>query len=175
MDRGHDLELLKRYALPKVITSKENFPFVVISPQCPPQEHWEPPRLKETLEKVLKTHHIDANRVYVTGLSMGGFGAFNFACVYPQYVAALAPVCGGGKKDLAYLLSEIPVWVFHGKRDFVVPFIRSQEMVDAIKQIGGNVKFTIYPEGEHDVWTETYNNMELYDWFLLHKKKSHLF
>jgi len=101
---------------------------------------------------------------------MGGFGACHFAVAHPERFAAIAPICGGGPVDQACKLRELPVWVFHGARDNVVSIERSEEMVTALKACGGNVKFTAYPEANHDSWTATYANPELYDWFLSHRR-----
>jgi DNA gyrase inhibitor GyrI len=101
---------------------------------------------------------------------MGGYGTWEMAMCYPEKFAAIAPICGGGDPYEIKNLKEIPAWVFHGDKDNTVPISEDQTMVDALKECGGNVEFTIYPDGTHDVWTETYNNPELYTWFLSHKK-----
>ena len=88
---------------------------------------------------------------------------------FPDYFAAIVPICGGGSPSAADRLKNIPTWVFHGAKDETVSISKSQSMVDALKAVDGNVKFTIYPEAEHDAWTETYNNPKLYEWFLSHK------
>jgi predicted peptidase len=107
----------------------------------------------------------------VTGLSMGGFGTWQLACEYPQRFAAIAPVCGGGEPGLASRIAHLPVWVFHGAKDTVVPLERSQEMVTALKQAGGEPTLTVYPDAGHDSWSATYANPELYDWFLAHTRR----
>lgn len=84
--------------------------------------------------------------------------------------AAIAPICGGGDPDEACNLKGFPIWAFHGARDTVVPSSESKEMVSALKACGGNVQFTVYPEADHDSWTQTYNNPALYDWFLQHRR-----
>jgi predicted peptidase len=115
---------------------------------------------------------VDPDRVYLTGLSMGGYGTWSLAAAHPERFAAIVPICGGGNPADAAKLASLPVWVFHGAKDPTVPLERSKEMVEAIKSAGGNPRFTIYPEAGHDSWTETYNNPELYQW-LLEQKKSH--
>jgi predicted peptidase len=102
---------------------------------------------------------------------MGGYGTWSLATEYPERFAAIAPICGGGDPKKAHLLKDMPVWVFHGAKDTVVPPERSEEMVNALKEAGGNVQYTVYPEADHDSWTETYNNPKLYEWFLKHKRK----
>ena len=123
------------------------------------------------VDDVLARHKAaDPDRVYLTGLSMGGFGTWETATEYPERFAAIAPICGGGRPYTAARLKKLPTWVFHGEKDPVVPIKRSEEMVDALKKAGGDVKFTRYPEAGHDSWTETYNNPELYEWFLKHQR-----
>jgi predicted peptidase len=163
--------LLKKNALPKRLVDNEEFPFLLLTPQCLPKDHWVASKIKITLDQFIQEYPVDKQRIYLTGLSMGGFGAFNLAGAYPSYFAALAPICGGGRREDASKLKKIPTWVFHGAKDSVVHIIRSEEMVAAIQKLNGDVKFTIYPEGEHDVWTETYDNPELYEWFLKHSRK----
>ena len=102
---------------------------------------------------------------------MGGYGTWALALKYPHRFAAIAPICGAGNPVLARTIKHLPIWVFHGAKDKVVPIKHSQDMVDALKEVGGNVKFTIYPEAGHDSWTETYNNPELYEWFLKQSRK----
>jgi predicted peptidase len=123
------------------------------------------------LDEVIAEYRIDEQRIYLTGLSMGGFGTWRLAMAYPDRFAALAPVCGGGDPDQAHLVAHLPTWVFHGAKDDVVSIENSKKMVAALKKAGCDVKFTIYPDAGHDSWTETYNNPELYDWFLDHSIK----
>ena len=101
---------------------------------------------------------------------MGGFGSWDLGTKYPELFAAIAPICGGGNPDRACNMKNIPVWTFHGAKDQVVPIDLTQKMVDALKKCGSDVKLTIYPEAGHDSWTESYNNPELYNWFLSHTK-----
>ena len=122
------------------------------------------------IDETVENYSIDQNRVYLTGLSMGGYGTWTIASSYPQRFAAIAPVCGGGQPYLARSLKNIPVWAFHGAMDSVVPLQQSQMMVDAVNRAGGNAKLTVYPEADHDSWTATYNNDELYEWLLSHSK-----
>jgi predicted peptidase len=126
--------------------------------------------LSALLDNLAARYRVDQDRVYVTGLSMGGFGAWQLAVDYPARFAAIAPVCGKGEPAKAQLIKDLPIWVFHGAKDPVVPVSNSQDMVDALKKCGSDVKLTIYPEALHDSWTETYNNPELYNWFLQHKR-----
>lgn len=122
------------------------------------------------LDDVSAAHAVDPDRVYLTGLSMGGYGTWETAIRNPDRFAAIAPICGGGSRHQARRLKDVPTWVFHGDKDEAVPVGASIEMVDALKAAGGDVQFTRYPEAEHDSWTETYNNPKLYEWFLSHTR-----
>jgi predicted peptidase len=169
-ERGDDLERVKIHGPPKLIAAGKSFPFVVVSPQCPRNRRWEPLELATLLDEIVEQYRIDQQRIYVTGLSMGGFGTFALAAYQPHRFAAIAPICGGGEPILARLISPVPAWVFHGAKDSLVPLERSQQMVDAMRRAGGEVKFTVYPEAGHDSWTETYANPELYEWLLEQKR-----
>lgn len=172
-ERGDDLNLLKKNGPPMLIEKGEEFPFIVVSPQCPADAWWpeKSEHMKMLIDEIIENYNVDENRVYLTGLSMGGYGTWAFACSFPERFAAIAPVCGGGQPYLVKKLKNLPVWAFHGAKDRVVPVERSQEMVNAVKKAGGNAKLTVYPEANHDSWTETYNNDELYEWLLSHSKK----
>jgi predicted peptidase len=171
-ERGDDLELVKVHGPPKMIAAGQDFPFVVISPQCPEDVWWSIDALHDLLEEIIRTHRIDQSRIYVTGLSMGGYGSWGLACTYPKMFAAVAPICGGGEPEKAPLMKEIPTWVFHGAKDEIVPLQRSQDMVDALEAAGGNVRFTVYPEAGHvGAWVNAYGDPELWAWLLAQRKE----
>ena len=169
-ERGDDLELLKLHGIAKVVEEQPDLPFVAISPQCPETSRWsaEVDALSALLDEVLDKYAVDENRVYLTGLSMGGFGAWQLAIHHPDRFATIVPICGGGDPSKVCALKDVPVWVFHGAQDPTVPLQRSEEMVEALKACGGDVRFTVYPDLEHDSWTRTYDNPALYEWFLQH-------
>ncbi|NUQ65596.1 MAG: prolyl oligopeptidase family serine peptidase [Pirellulales bacterium] len=169
-ERGNDLELVKVHGPPKLIAAGKEFPFVVVSPQCPKGRWWQPHELTALLDEIVETYRIDQDRICVTGLSMGGFGTWAVAAYTPERFAALVPVCGGGEAYWTREFARVPVWAFHGAKDSVVPLERSEKMVEAIKKHGGSAKLTAYPEAGHDSWTETYNNPELYEWLLQQKR-----
>ncbi len=173
-ERGSDLKKVKVHGPPKIVENRKDFPFIVVSPQCPTGDWWtdKVEVLINLLDDIVARYKVDKKRVYLTGLSMGGYGTWSLASAYPERFAAIAPICGGGSRIMSLRLKDIPVWVFHGAKDRVVPLKESEEMVDAIRKRGGNVKFTIYPDAGHDSWTQTYDNQELYDWFLEHSKSS---
>ncbi|MCH5375960.1 MAG: prolyl oligopeptidase family serine peptidase [Planctomycetes bacterium] len=170
-ERGDDLNQVKKHGPPKILESRKDFPFIVVSPQCPAGRRWEPFDLTALLDDVVSRYKVDEDRIYVTGLSMGGFGTWALAARTPDRFAAIVPICGGGEPGWARRLSKIPVWVFHGAKDTAVPIERSEEMVKALQAAEGNVQFTIYPEAGHDCWTETYDNPKLYEWLLQQKRQ----
>jgi predicted peptidase len=170
-ERGDDLSLLERHGLPRLIAAGRQFPFLVISPQCPESDYWsDAPGLPEFIAAAIQRHQANPARVYLTGLSMGGFGVWSLAQRHPERYAAILPVCGGGETRWAPRLRDVPAWVFHGARDAVVPPARSIEMVEAIRAAGGTPRFTLYPDAGHDSWTETYANEEIYRWMLSHRR-----
>ena len=153
--------------------------FIVISPQCPPDTWWNDDAVLGLLDEVMAKHKTDPARVYLTGLSMGGYGAWSVGLKNPERFAALVPICGGGlPADLNRLSREqkaaalrLGVWVFHGAKDPTVPLEESERMVAALKKAGvTDLQFTVYPEAQHDSWTETYANPELYAWLLRHER-----
>jgi predicted peptidase len=169
-ERGDDLQLVKRHGVAKIVEEQPAFPLLVVSPQCPPTEAWAPEPLLALLDDIEQHYDVDPERLYVTGLSMGGFGTWAVAIAAPDRCAAIAPICGGGDPSRVGVLRHLPVWAFHGARDPIVPLQRTVEMVEALRQCGGNVRFTVYPEAGHDAWTATYANPELYAWFLAHTR-----
>ena len=173
-ERGSDLNLVKKHGPPKIVETRKDFPFIVVSPQCPAVAWWtdENEVLINLLDDIVARYSVDKERIYLTGLSMGGYETWTLTSAYPERFAAIAPICGGGKVFMADKLKDVPVWAFHGAKDPVVPLKESEDIVNAIKERGGDAKLTVYPEAGHDSWTETYNNQELYDWFMQHRKKS---
>ena len=175
-ERGDDIEMIKKHGIPRVAEERD-LPFVTLSPQCPVNHWWTDylPFLDALIGQTIETLDVDPNRVYLTGMSMGGYGTWHMAVEYPQRFAAIAPICGGGGWMYGFPMrvaeiAHLPVWAFHGAKDDTVPLRESQVLVDTLQACDGDVRFTIYPESMHDSWTETYNNPELYDWFLSHQK-----
>jgi predicted peptidase len=172
-ERGDDLEKVKMHGPPKLVEGRKDFPFIVISPQCPSDSWWpkEIEILKNLVDEICNTYSVDEERIYLTGLSMGGYGTWSLASEYPERFAAIAPICGGGEPFFGYKLRNVPVWAFHGAKDNLVPLEKSEQMVEAIKNAGGQAKLTVYPDAGHDSWTATYENEKLYEWFLKHKRE----
>jgi predicted peptidase len=179
-ERGSDLELLKRQPLPKTLDQQKNFPFIVLSPQLPLEMgNWSEliDPLKALADQIQAAYSVDTQRVYLTGLSMGGFGAWEFALRYPRRFAAIVPIAGGYRFQSHAIpenicdLKDLPVWVFHGARDNNVLPAQSEEMVKALEACGGKVRFTLYPDADHSAsWTRAYANPDVYEW-LLEKKR----
>ena len=175
--RGDDLEILKRHGIPRIVEGDPRFPFIAVSPQCRAQWDWsmEMDALDTLLQAIVAGYAVDERRIYLTGLSMGGRAAWHLATLFPQRFAALAPVCGR-RPDLLRntpnmaALKHLPVWVFHGAQDEIVPLAESELLVGALRVAGGDVRLTVYPDAAHDSWTRTYDNPDLYAWFLQHTR-----
>ncbi|MGG4167834.1 prolyl oligopeptidase family serine peptidase [Rossellomorea vietnamensis] len=185
-ERGDDIELVKKHGVSKVVEDQKEFPFIVVSPQCPADSYWvnELEALSAMLDEIIGKCSINPARIYLTGLSMGGIGAWHLAITNPKRFAALAPVCGaisipqGRLEELQITnnvnqlfeglkkIKDLPVWAFHGDADDIVPIKEAQKVIRKLKVNGGNAKLTVYKGVSHDSWTETYENEQLYKWFL---------
>jgi predicted peptidase len=179
-ERGSNLGKITVHGPPKIVKSKPEFPFILVSPQCPEGETWSNDVLLGLLDDVIEKHQVDTNRVYLTGLSMGGYGTWSLGLKHPERFAAIAPICGGGEtinvllssRQKSAALKSLGVWAFHGAKDPVVKLEESERMIAALKKAGArDVALTVYPEAQHDSWTETYANPKLYEWFLEHERK----
>ena len=171
-ETGSDLEKLKKNGIPYNLENDNHLPFVVVSPQCPADSHWtlQVEALNTLLDDVIKRYRIDEDRIYLTGMSLGGAGTWMLAGVYPERFAAIAPLCSRIVPLPLSRLKNMPIWAFHGEIDEFIPVDEAQRIVDALKAMGGNVKLTVYPGVGHDLWIQTYSNPELYEWFLSHKR-----
>ncbi len=167
-ESGNDLQKVKVHGPPKLVATHD-YPFIMVSPQSAGRG-WNPDTLNALLDDLVANYKVDTDRIYLTGLSMGGYGTWALAAAHPGRFAAIAPICGGGDPKQASKLKDLPIWVFHGAKDSTVPIARSEEMVKALKEAGADPKFTVYPDAGHDSWSETYANPELYTWFLAHKR-----
>src|SRR6185295_3512383 len=137
-ERGDSLDLVKKHGPPKLVQEKKEFPFITISPQCPTGKFWNPQQMAKLVDHVANTYSADPKRLYVTGLSMGGFGTWNLLAEYPGKFAAAIPICGGGNPEAAEKMKGTPIWVFHGAKDSAVSIAKSEAMVDALKKVEGN-------------------------------------
>ena len=179
-ERGTNVWKVAFHGPPKYVKTHPDFPFILVSPQCPSGKSWQTESLLSLLDDVTGKYRVDTNRVYLTGLSMGGYGVWSLGTAYPERFAAIAPICGGGETitvllsvyDKLAALKALPVWAFHGAKDPVVSLEESERMVKALKAAGcKDVQLTVYPEVEHNSWEQTYNNPELYQWLLRHELK----
>lgn len=159
-------------ALPKYAEEGEEYPFILLCPQCPENIVWNNIvlTLRALVDKIAAQYSADPDRIVCTGLSMGGFGTWEMGVTYPDYFAAIAPVCGGGFSWRAALLKDMPVWAFHGDADNVVPISYSETMVEAIKKSGGNVKFTVFPGVNHNSWDSAYQTTDVVKWLTEQRK-----
>ncbi|MCC8034744.1 MAG: dienelactone hydrolase family protein [Rikenellaceae bacterium] len=164
-ETGTDIEKIKVHGLPKLVEQGMQFPFIGISPQSR-QYGWQPRTVKGIADDAVAKYRVDTDRLYLTGLSMGGIGTWATAMEYPGFFAAILPICGGGDPERAYTLAYTPVWNFHGDADDVVPMERSEVIVEAARRYNPAVKFTAYPGVKHDSWTQTYENPEVWEWLL---------
>ena len=172
-ERGTNLQLTAFHGPLKRVQQGQDFPFLIVAPQCATGRLWQNEPLLQLLQHVEEKFPVDAKRVYLTGISMGGYGTWQLGLQHPEKFAALVPICGGGNmidvilgtRDKGETMLRLPIWAFHGAKDSVVPPAESERLVNQLKKLGvKEVKLTVYPEADHDSWTETYQNPELYKW-----------
>jgi predicted peptidase len=171
--RGDDMSRLISHPFFVLTEKHENFPFLCVAPLCTENtwfDLWE--HLEGLIAQIAQLPFADQSRIYLTGASMGGYAAWQLAMSLPEYFAALVPVCGGGMYWNAKRLVDIPVWAFHGAKDRNVLLEESVKMVEAVNRRGGDAKLTVYPENEHDAWSDTYSNPDVFAWLLQHQKKN---
>ena len=178
-ERGTNVDKVTVHGPPKLLKAGTNLPFIVVSPQCPTDETWRDEDLLALLDTAIAKYNVDTNRIYLTGLSMGGYGTWSLGTKFPERFAAIAPICGGGdqirvllaSKEKKAALKTLGVWAFHGAKDTTVPLEESQRMTNAVLRAGcAEVKLTVYPNAGHDSWTQAYKEPEIWDWFLAHKR-----
>lgn len=174
-ERGTDLQRAAVHGPMREVRRGQEFPFIIVAPHCPAGRIWENEPLLQLLNHVEKKFAVDPNRICLTGISMGGYGTWQLGLRHPGKFAALVPICGGGNmievvlgpRDKPAAIKRLPIWAFHGAKDDVVPLSESERVVAQLNKLGAqNVKLTVYPEANHDSWTETYQNPELYKWLL---------
>jgi predicted peptidase len=165
-ETGADLDKVKKHGPPKLIEAGKEFPFIVVSPQAP-KFGWEPDTLNALLDDVISKYKVDKDRVYLTGLSMGGMGTWALAASKPDRFAAIIPICGAGNPGDAKKLKDLPIRIYQGGKDPIVKPETAEAMEKALKEAGAkDVKLTIYPEAGHDSWTKTYDDPEMWEWLL---------
>lgn len=189
-ERGNDNEKQSVHGVPQFASeaNRKKYPCFLIAPQCPEGKKWvevdwsadthESPKepsdsAKLTLELIaqfIKENPVDTKRIYITGLSMGGYGTWDLLARHPELFAAGVPVCGGADEKSASIFKKMPIWAFHGSKDTAVKPARSRNMIKAILDTGGQPKYTEYPEVGHDSWNKAYADPELFAWLFAQKK-----
>ena len=174
-ERGSDVQRVAIHGPLSLVKQGTNFPFIIVAPQCPSGQIWENEPLLQLLDTVQTKYRVEEKRVYLTGVSMGGYGTWKLGLAHPSKFAAIAPICGGcnmievilGPHDKADAFKSLPIWAFHGAKDNVVPLSESERVVDGLRRGGvKEVKFTVYPDAKHESWKEAYKTPELYQWML---------
>ncbi len=169
-ERGDELAKVKAHGPGKYAAAGRKFPFVLVAPQLPEQQQWDPDALELLRADLVARLPVDPNRVLLTGLSLGGYGAWDYAVAYPDRLAAIAPVCGIGDPERAAAIAGLPIWAFHGALDDAVPLAGDLAMVNAVRAAGGRPRFTVYPDIGHNAWDPAYADPALYDWLLAQRR-----
>ena len=168
---GKHLESLERYGLPYYLQKGKKIDFIVISPQCPWNKNWASEDwFNPVYDEVAAKLRVDDSRIYLIGMSMGGFGTWALANRMPDRFAAISPMCGGADVKWASQLSKVPTWVFHGTADRDIPISRSEVMVKALEKLKAEIKFTRLKNQGHDI-SKQFNDDQLYTWLLEHSTK----
>ena len=172
-ERGSDLTLLTKHGPIAQAQGGREFPFIMVAPQCPLDWTWDRSldQLDCLLEEIIASYAVDTERICVTGLSMGGYGTWHWGARHADAFAALVPICGGtmplmGFPEKIALLKDVPVWVFHGVDDQVVPVACSEELVTVLESLDAPVRFTKYTGVGHHSWDRAYAEPELIPWLL---------
>ncbi len=163
------LSVVAKWGPPLLVAKGESFPFILVSPQCPKDDAWssstQQSRLLELLDRTIAKYNVDTQRVYLTGLSMGGSGSWRMAADHPSKFAAVIPICGRGDVKDASRFSDLPLWVFCGDQDRV--FDANVEMTEAIRKSGSQViRMTSLENIGHNSWSAAYATPDLYAWML---------
>jgi hypothetical protein len=188
-ERGHSLSLLTKHGPLRFVLNSQSLPFIIVSPMLevsPEFRSFPEGYLDDLLKEILSEYRVDAQRIYLTGLSMGGEATYRYALHRPELFAAMAPLAGFDPKYLPGATLEgfkpftlpwerikaIPVWAVHGAEDPIVPLSAAQKTVDAIRSAGGQVQFTVVEGGGHNIWTDIYSDPVFYVWLLDHSQSS---
>lgn len=172
-ESGQELNTLKKDGPPKMMAEGYPFPFLVLAPQNPHEKQWWDIRaVKRLLETIVENNRVDRNRIYLTGLSRGGSAAWEMAVQFPNTFAAMAVVCGMAPTPYAHWLNnKMPIWVFHGEEDQVIPVSESDVMVEKLKQLNFEVRYTRYEGVGHNSWEKAYTTDALYSWMANQRKQ----
>ena len=175
--KGNDINKLKAYGPPQLVEKGRDFDFIIVSPQCPAsarnwsEEDW----FKSLFAELISKYEIDPDRIYLTGVSMGGGGTFDLAKKYPDKFAALVPLCAWDS-DVTNLcaIRHIPIWTFHGKQDNIVPVLETEEKVKKLRDCKGTIELTVLQNDGHGIqWLyEKQDTYDIYNWMLKHKRRA---
>jgi len=175
--RGTDTLKLYCCGIPDQIWRKREFPFIIVAPQCSINQRWSTDNWFENFYKeITSKYRVDSNKVYLTGVSLGGSGTWYLAIKYPEKFAAIAPM-SGFTRHIDYIMEntdkliDIPIWAFHGKKDKVVQFEDTEWMINKLEGKNRDLKFTADSDADHGMYWSVYPKQELYDWFLKHDKR----
>lgn len=172
-EKGNDLEKVKVHGPFKYLATHKLDAYV-LAPQCPEGEYWDSETLYRLIQKIQKDNNIDDKRIYLTGLSMGGWGAWNLAFAHPEMFAALVPIAGFVDRVPMIegcKIQDIPIRIFHGLLDDVVDVSYSTVIYKKLKPCSKDIALTIFDDANHDSWTRVYDNDDIYKWMLEQKKK----
>lgn len=173
--RGTDLDKLKSYGVPHEMEQGKRLDFIVVAPQCPADRYWTNENWFDSLYHILTTtYRVDTNRIYVTGISIGGYGTWQVAMDHPDRIAAIVPLCGGvNEPEMANLpkLKGVPAWTLHGTSDDLIPIGETERVADALRAMGADITFTKL-EGEGHGIQYLYGEDRLYEWLRKHRKGS---
>lgn len=173
-ERGTDVTLVKKngpFNYQNLIKER----VAILAPQCPENTWWNTDEIYQLIQSICAKYPIDTNRIYLTGLSMGGWGTWKLATEYPELFAAVAPVCGVTDTEIyrnVAVLKDMPVHIFHGAMDDIVGPNMSIEIYQKLKKINLNCNLTIFPNDNHNSWDSTYGDPKFYEWMFAQKKNT---
>lgn len=175
-ERGEDLNAIKRYCIPKLFTNNQDYNgmrAITLSPLCPVERTWYDYKWQviSLIKQIAEEYNVDTDRISLSGISMGGFGTWEIAMQAPELFSAIAPVCGGGMNWRAWYVRNLPIRVYHGRLDDVVPIAQSETMVNSVRVHGGSVDFTIYDDLGHCCWDRAFEETDLISWLANAKKQ----
>lgn len=175
-ERGSELEKVAVHGPPRLVREGARPEYILVCPQCPADTRWdiEVRPLLSFIDGITAEYGADEDRIYITGLSMGGYGTWALAGACPEKFAAAVPICGGCPLIILFAsgMKNLSIWAFHGDKDEVIPVEESIAPIEALQKMGGDARLTVYEGVGHDSWTRAYNTPELYEWMLLQKRKS---
>jgi predicted peptidase len=172
-ERGSDLELVKKHS-PFTYQSLMKTDVAILAPQCPENTWWNTTAIYELIQSICKQYNIDKSRIYLTGLSMGGWGTWKLATEHPELFAAVAPVCGVTDTNIfrnIEVLKNTPVHIFHGALDDIVSPNRSIDIYQKLRKVNPNCSLSIFPNDNHNSWDSAYSDPKFYEWLFAQKKE----